>query len=89
MNCTGLLSSTPRVVRGSGGVLRRAWDRKRALGSSDHSPLGYVALIVGTPARIAVLALHAIVRLVPASPVALDDETADLGDNSRAADRTR
>ena len=88
-NRAGLLSSTPRVVRGSGGVLRRAWDRKRALGSSDHSPLGYVALIVGTPARIAVLALHAIVRLVPASPVALDDETADLGDNSRAADRTR
>ena len=34
-----------------GGRLRHVWDRKRALGSLDKSFAGYVALVVGYPAR--------------------------------------
>lgn len=39
-----------------GGPLRHAWDRRRALGSYDRSPLGGVALVIGTPARFALKA---------------------------------
>ncbi len=88
-NRAGALRPMPRVIRGAGGSLRRAWDRKRALGSADHSLAGLAALVVGTPVRIAVLALHALARLVPAGPVALDDEAAEIPEHSRAADRTR
>ena len=35
----------------AGGRLRHVWDRKRALGSLDHSFAGYVALVVGYPTR--------------------------------------
>jgi hypothetical protein len=45
-----------RDTRGTGGVLRRAWDRKRALGPHDSAVLGYLALAVGTPLRGAWLA---------------------------------
>jgi hypothetical protein len=38
-----------------GGVLRRAWDRKRALGRFDRSWSGMIALAVGTPARYALI----------------------------------
>jgi hypothetical protein len=38
-----------------GGVFRRAWDRKRALGRFDRSWIGLVALVVGMPARYAVM----------------------------------
>jgi hypothetical protein len=38
-----------------GGVFRRAWDRKRALGRFDRSWTGVVALVVGTPARYALI----------------------------------
>lgn len=41
----------PRHSRGTGGVLRRAWDRKRALGVHDTAVLGRLALLVGTPLR--------------------------------------
>jgi hypothetical protein len=37
-----------------GGVLRAAWDRKRAFGDADRSFGGYVALAVGTPLRAVV-----------------------------------
>jgi len=91
-NRAGGLAAMPRVIRGGGGVLRRAWDRKRALGSADHSPLGYLALIVGTPARIAVLGLHALVLHVLSEQkqhIALDDEAAEIRENRRAADSPR
>ncbi|UTT63037.1 DUF6716 putative glycosyltransferase [Microcella humidisoli] len=39
-----------------GGVLRRAWDRRTALGRHDGDPLGLVALVVGTPVRAVVRA---------------------------------
>jgi hypothetical protein len=35
----------------AGGRLRHVWDRKRALGSLDHSFAGYVALLIGYPTR--------------------------------------
>jgi hypothetical protein len=35
----------------AGGRLRHVWDRKRALGALDHSIVGYIALVVGYPAR--------------------------------------
>jgi hypothetical protein len=37
--------------RSRGGVLRRAWERKNALGGADRSPLGLVALGIGAPIR--------------------------------------
>ncbi len=35
----------------AGGPLRHVWDRKRALGSLDRSITGYIALVIGYPAR--------------------------------------
>jgi hypothetical protein len=35
----------------AGGRLRHVWDRKRALGSLDHSFAGYLSLVVGYPTR--------------------------------------
>jgi hypothetical protein len=88
-NRAGSLEPLPRVVRGGGGALRRAWDRKRALGSSDHSLSGFVALAIGAPARAAVLALHALVRLALPGPVALNDEAPELREGRRAPDSAR
>jgi hypothetical protein len=59
---SGALPHRPRVVRGAGGTLRRAWDRRQALGRSDRSGIGALALVVGTPARWAVLAGRRLVR---------------------------
>ncbi|GAA4177548.1 DUF6716 putative glycosyltransferase [Gryllotalpicola koreensis] len=54
------LPHRPAKRRSRGGPLRRAWDRKRAFGSYDHSPLGYAAAAIGYP----VLALrHRLVAL--------------------------
>ncbi len=91
-NRRGALAPMPRVIRGGGGALRRAWDRKRALGSADHSPLGYLALIIGTPARIVVLGLHSLVLHVLSEQkqhLALEDEAPEIRENSRAADSPR
>jgi hypothetical protein len=38
-----------------GGPLRAAWERKRVLGSEDRTLLGWVALVVGAPARQALI----------------------------------
>lgn len=35
--------------RSRGGALRRAWDRRHALGRSDRSVLGFAALLIGWP----------------------------------------
>ncbi|WP_431278104.1 DUF6716 putative glycosyltransferase [Leifsonia poae] len=39
------------VRRNRGGALRRAWERKIALGANDRSGLGAIALAIGTPIR--------------------------------------
>jgi hypothetical protein len=43
-----------------GGVLRRAWDRKRALGRFDRSWSGMVALVLGTPVRYALVVIRGV-----------------------------
>jgi hypothetical protein len=79
----GTLPVRPRIERGSGGALRRAWYRRRALGRHDRSLLGVVALLVGTPARAAVLGIRSLASLTadrPPAPLALDDEPANLSE---------
>lgn len=47
----GILPHRPTVRRNRGGALRRAWERKVALGPHDRTLLGGVALVIGTPIR--------------------------------------
>ncbi|MET4781768.1 DUF6716 putative glycosyltransferase [Glaciihabitans sp. UYNi722] len=47
-----------------GGILRRAWDRKRALGRFDRSWTGSLALAVGTPARWVFMAARRLRRML-------------------------
>ncbi|MBT1682219.1 DUF6716 putative glycosyltransferase [Curtobacterium flaccumfaciens] len=47
----GTLVDRAPARRSRGGVLRRAWERKNALGGADRSPLGLVALGIGGPIR--------------------------------------
>lgn len=47
----GVLVDRPAARRSRGGVLRRAWERKNALGPEDRSSLGRLALVVGAPVR--------------------------------------
>ena len=60
-----------------GGLLRRAWDRKRALGRFDRSWSGMLALVIGTPARITLIVMrrllsrHAPVRLASEETIGL------------------
>ena len=50
-------------LRGTlGGLLRRAWERKQAFGEHDRSAIGAVALVVGTPARGALLRVRKLRR---------------------------
>jgi hypothetical protein len=49
----GALVDRAPARRSRGGVLRRAWERKNALGGADRSPLGLVALGIGAPIRSA------------------------------------
>lgn len=43
------LPARPAVRRRRGGSLRRAWERRLALGEHDRSTLGAVAWVIGTP----------------------------------------
>ena len=45
----GRLPERRPARRSRGGVLRRAWDRRHALGRSDTSVLGLIALVIGWP----------------------------------------
>ncbi|PYY62611.1 hypothetical protein DEJ17_01950 [Curtobacterium sp. MCSS17_011] len=47
----GTLVDRAPARRSRGGVLRRAWERKNALGGADRSPLGLLALGIGAPIR--------------------------------------
>jgi len=70
-----------RIVRGSGGALRRAWDRRRALGRHDGTAIGVLALAIGIPARAVVLALGSLAAVTadrPRQPLALNDEAPAL-----------
>jgi hypothetical protein len=61
----GTLRPRRSLRGGAGGALRRAWERKRAFGSHDRSPLGYVAVAVGVPARAVVVVVRAVRRGLP------------------------
>ncbi|MET1051182.1 MAG: DUF6716 putative glycosyltransferase [Mycetocola sp.] len=45
----GTLGARPPARRSRGGLLRRAWDRRQALGRYDSSMLGLVAFVIGWP----------------------------------------
>jgi hypothetical protein len=65
----GALVDRPAARRSRGGVLRRAWERKNALGPADRSVLGLVALAAGVPIRTAKRLVRRLVRVVrPPAP---------------------
>lgn len=70
---TGALVDRPAARRSRGGVLRRAWERKNALGPADRSAIGAVALVIGAPVRAVKRAVRQVVKLVrpPEAPVLL------------------
>jgi hypothetical protein len=61
---TDELVDRPPARRSRGGALRRAWERKNALGSADRSVLGTVALLVGAPVRTTKRAARWVLRAV-------------------------
>ena len=60
----GPLPDRPSLRGTLGGLLRRAWERKQAFGEHDRSTLGTVAVVVGTPARAALLRARKLRRRV-------------------------
>ncbi|MFS0729776.1 DUF6716 putative glycosyltransferase [Curtobacterium sp. 1P10AnD] len=67
---SGRLTDRPAARRSRGGALRRAWERKNALGRDDRSLLGSVALLVGTPVRRTKQLVRKVIRASrPASAV--------------------
>jgi len=64
-NRAGVLAPRERHVRGGGGMLRLAWDRKRVLGPHDKTLSGYLALALGTPLRYIALAIRDLEILAP------------------------
>ncbi len=64
------LVDRPAARRSRGGALRRAWERKNALGGADRSLLGAVALVIGVPIRTAKRLARRILAVVhPPEPV--------------------
>jgi hypothetical protein len=92
-NRAGDLPPRERHVRGKGGALRLAWDRKRVLGPLDKTLSGYLALALGTPVRYLMLAIKDLEILAPqivaAEPVVTEGapatEAAESGTVSTAA----
>lgn len=64
----GALVDRPAARRSRGGTLRRAWERKNALGSADRSVLGALALGLGTPVRTAKRIVRRLRRIVCPAP---------------------
>ncbi|MCS6558195.1 hypothetical protein NYQ31_07265 [Curtobacterium flaccumfaciens] len=81
----GTLVDRAPARRSRGGVLRRAWERKNALGGADRSPLGLVALGIGAPIRGAKRLARRVRALVdPPEPVVVAAPT-----SQRAGARVR
>lgn len=77
----GVLRDRPAARRSRGGVLRRAWERKNALGPDDRSVLGAVALAIGAPVRALKRVLRQGRRLLrPAEPPVLLAPTSQRGE---------
>ncbi len=81
---------TMRVSRG--GPLRRAWERKRAFGEHDRSAIGFLALAVGTPLRLARNAAYAARpggQPEPGDTLAVAGDAVAAGERGRPAARSR
>ncbi|WP_144754963.1 DUF6716 putative glycosyltransferase [Curtobacterium pusillum] len=91
----GGLVDRPAARRSRGGELRRAWERKNALGPDDRSVLGTVALLIGAPVRAAKRLGRRVLRVVrpTEAPVVLAPTSQRAGarrsDASRRSDATR
>lgn len=84
----GTLVDRAPARRSRGGVLRRAWERKNALGGADRSPLGLVALGIGAPIRGAKRLARRVRALVdPPEPVVVAAPTSQRA-GARAAARS-
>lgn len=66
-----------------GGRMRRAWDRKRMLGSFDRTASGYLAMVVAVPALWVLRRARRLVRMLVPEPA-----TVSLGRDSRSAEQT-
>lgn len=81
----GALEDRAPARRSRGGVLRRAWERKNALGGADRSPLGLVALGIGAPIRGAKRLVRRVRAMVdPPAPVVVAAPTSQRA-GARAA----
>ncbi len=81
----GNLMDRAPARRSRGGPLRRAWERKNALGAADRSPLGLVALGIGAPIRGAKRLARRVRALVdPPEPVVVAAPTSQRA-GTRAA----
>ena len=76
---TGDLAARPAKRRSRGGALRRAWDRKRAFGSYDRTPLGYLAASIGYPVLSVRRALASLRSRTPAAPIVEEAAEHDEG----------
>ena len=88
---SGRLPARTRIARGGGGTLRRAWDRRRALGRYDRSALGLLALVIGTPVRAAVLGIGSLASITSDAgrqPLALADAATPLERDRQQSRRT-
>ncbi|MCS6587319.1 DUF6716 putative glycosyltransferase [Curtobacterium flaccumfaciens] len=84
----GTLVDRAPARRSRGGVLRRAWERKNALGGADRSPLGLVALGIGAPIRGAKRLARRVRAVVdPPEPVVVAAPTSQRA-GARAAARS-
>ncbi|MDN3480258.1 DUF6716 putative glycosyltransferase [Curtobacterium sp. APC 4022] len=64
----GSLVDRPAARRSRGGALRRAWERRSALGDHDRSAIGRVAALIGTPIRAVKRSVRQVRRVMrPAS----------------------
>lgn len=65
----GSLVDRPAARRSRGGALRRAWERRNALGDHDRSAIGRVAALIGTPIRAVKRSVRQVRRVMrPTSP---------------------
>ncbi|MFJ3384220.1 MULTISPECIES: DUF6716 putative glycosyltransferase [unclassified Curtobacterium] len=88
------LRDRPSARRSRGGALRRAWERKNALGAADRSALGFVALVIGAPIRtVKRLVRQALagptMSASPATPVSRAEPPGRSFDGARSGDGVR
>jgi len=60
----GRLVDRPAARRSRGGALRRAWERRNALGDHDRSVIGRVAALIGTPIRAVKRSVRQVRRVI-------------------------